>query len=41
MQILAFDKESKRKLLILISADSFIKNNNLYDFVVEISIIHA
>ena len=25
--ILAFDKESKRKLLLLISVDSFIKNN--------------
>ena len=27
--ILAFDKESKRKLLTLISADSFIRNNNV------------
>ena len=30
--ILAFDKKSKRKLLSLISADSFIKNNLIYDF---------
>ena len=39
--ILAFDKESSRKLLNLTSADSFIKNNNvyIYDYRVEISII--
>ena len=30
--IFAFDKKSKRKLLSLISADSFIKNNLIYDF---------
>ena len=35
--ILAFDKESKRKLLSHISADSFIKNNIAYSFRVEIS----
>ena len=29
--MLAFDKESKTKLLPLISADSFIKNNLLYN----------
>ena len=33
---LGFDKQSNRKLLSLISVDSFIKNN-LYDFRVEIS----
>ena len=33
---MGFDKESNRKLLSLISVDSFIKNN-LYDFRVEIS----
>ena len=31
------DKESKRELLSLISVDSFIKNNSIYDFRVEIS----
>ena len=35
--VLAFDKESKTKLLSLISADSFIKNNLYNDFRVEIS----
>ena len=35
--ILAFDKESKRKLLSHISADSFIKNNIAYNFMIEIS----
>ena len=35
--ILAFDKESKTKLLSLISADSFIENNLYNDFMVEIS----
>ena len=39
--LLAFDRESKRKLLNLISAGSFIKNNNIYDFRVKISFIHA
>ena len=39
--LLAVDEESKRKLLNLISTDSFIKNNNVYDFGVKISIIHA
>ena len=39
--LLAFGKESKRKLLTLVSTDSFIKNDNLYDFLVEISFIHA
>ena len=29
---LVFDKEFKRKLVNLISAGSFIKNNNVYDF---------
>ena len=33
--ILAFDKESKRKLLSHISADSFIKNNIAYNFRIE------
>ena len=33
---LGLDKQSNRKLLSLISVDSFIKNN-LYDFRVEIS----
>ena len=39
--ILTFGKESKRKLLSLIPADSFIKNNYqcIYDFRVEISIM--
>ena len=37
--ILAFDKESKTKLLSLISADSFIKNNLYNDFRVEISLM--
>ena len=37
--ILALGKESKRKLLTLTSADSFIKNDNVYDFRVEISIM--
>ena len=32
----AFDKESERKLLSLISADSFIKINLIYDFRIEI-----
>ena len=36
-KILTGDKESKRKLLSLISADSFIKNNLIYDLRVEIS----
>ena len=31
-----FDEECKRKLLNLISADSFMKNNNLYDFGIDI-----
>ena len=35
--ILAFDKESKTKLLSLISAHSFIENNFYNDFRVEIS----
>ena len=36
--IFAFDKESKRKLLSLISADSFIKNKlYIFEFRVEIS----
>ena len=35
--ILAFDEESKRKLLSHISADIFIKNNIAYNFRVEIS----
>ena len=37
--ILAFDEESKRKLLSHISADIFIKNNIAYNFRVEISFI--
>ena len=37
----AFDKESKRKLLNLISADSFMKNINVYDFWVNTLIIQA
>ena len=36
--ILTFDKESKRKLLTLIPAESFIKNN-LYNFRAEIFIM--
>ena len=34
--VLAFDKESKTKLLSLISADSFIENNLYNDFRIEI-----
>ena len=34
---MAFDKESKTKVLSLTSADSLIKNNLIYDFRVEIS----
>ena len=34
--ILAFNRESKTKLLSLISVDSFIKNNLHNDFMVEI-----
>lgn len=37
--ILAFEEESKRKLLNLISVDNFIKNNNAFHFRVEIIII--
>ena len=37
--ILAFDKESKRKLLPHISADSFTKNNIAYTFRVEIFVM--
>ena len=39
LNILTVDEESKRKLLTLISTDSFIKDNDVYDFSVEISII--
>ena len=39
--LLPFDQESKRKLLNLILANSFIKNNNVYDFDVKIYIIHV
>ena len=39
--LLTFDKESKRKPLNLIPAGNFIKNNNIYDFRVKISFIHA
>ena len=39
--LLTFDKESKRKLLNLLSADSFIANNNVYDLGVKTSIINA
>ena len=38
---LFFDQESKRKLLNLISVDIFIKNNNVYDSGVKISISYA
>ena len=34
--ILAFDKKSKRKLLSHISSNSFIRNNIVYNFRVEI-----
>ena len=37
--ILAFHKEYKRKLLLLISAEKFIKNSLIHDFRVEISFI--
>ena len=36
---MAFEEESKRKLLNLISVDNFIKNNNAFHFRVEIIII--
>ena len=39
--ILPFDKESKEKPLNLVSTDSVIKNNNLHDSGVKISIIGA
>ena len=39
--LLAFDEESKRKLLNFVSVGSFINNNNIYDFGVKTSIIHA
>ena len=35
------DEESKRKLLNLISADSFVNSDNVYDFWVKTIIIHA
>ena len=39
--LLAFDEESKRKLLNVMSAHSFIKNNNVYDLGLNISCIDA
>ena len=39
--ILAFDQESELKLLDLISKDSLIKDNNVYNFDVKICIIHT
>ena len=39
VNVLVFEKESKTKLLSLISADSFIENNLYSEFRVEISFI--
>ena len=39
--LLVFNQESELKLLDLISKDSLIKDNNVYNFDVKICIIHT
>ena len=39
--LLAFDQESELKQLDLISKDNLIKDNNVYNFDVKVSIIHT